>query len=153
VRTVAKGGCLSASKHGLARIEPSGTAKNPRSESLLFAAASERPRRFTASSKAKSYRVSSHAFDTSFFRDVKDRTLGESSATLNLRDYGRVVRHPHTIDGEDRKRCATDLMSGISATLERFSVVASVRRPRLQRIRACLPLHIAARDLAISLWV
>jgi hypothetical protein len=51
--------------------------------------------------------------------------------------------------GEDSPQA----MSGISATLERLSVGASMRQSKLQRTRACLPLHTAARDLAISLSV
>ncbi len=77
---------------------------------------------------------------------------GRQLGTYNHFNF-RAARHPLTIDGEDRRRCATDLMSGISAKLERLSVGARVRQSKLQRTRACLALHIAARDLAISLSV
>src|SRR6266849_2828034 len=64
-----------------------------------------------------------------FRRSLMD---GRQLGTYNHFNF-RAARHPLTIDGEDRRRCATDLMSGISAKLERLSVGARVCQSKPQR--------------------
>jgi hypothetical protein len=81
------------------------------------------------------------------------RSPAPKASPTSSRERQLAIQHPRSIDGEDRRRCAIDLMSGISAMLQRLSVGASMRQSKLQRTRACLPVHIATRDLAISLSV